>query len=292
MIKTIPISIAVISSVFLSAQDSASVASKNPEINTIPVSDSISATDLDFLKKKFDLKDVALSADTTPEFMGGMKQFRKRFFEFYKASHSKKDNNVRLYFIVEKTGYVRNYIAISPNKKLNKDAETAMQKVFERWKPATIKNQAVRYLMVFPVSTETFIEDNKEDENSKLQNINAAEIPDLNYLKTVFDLKGGVSKADTAPEFPNGMKAFKRKYFEVIETLNLKNNEKLDVHLYFIVEENGYVRNVTAVGKNKKHVKEAELGISRLTERWKPATINGKPVRYLFYFPLVSKKYD
>lgn len=117
-------------------------------------------------------------------------------------------------------------------------------------------------------------------------------LPDYQIIKNKLDLKQVVTKADTIPEFPGGMIAFKKKYFENIETLDLKNNEKVDIRLYFIVEKNGYVRNATAVSKNKKHAEEAELGVRRIFVRWKPAKLNGQPVRYLFYFPLTSKKYN
>jgi len=117
-------------------------------------------------------------------------------------------------------------------------------------------------------------------------------LPDYKIIKTKLDLKQVVTKADSLPEFPGGMNAFKRKYFENIETLDLKHNEKVDTRLYFIVEKTGYVRNVTAVAKNKKHAEAAEQGVRKIFARWKPAKINGKPVRYLFYFPLTSKKYN
>lgn len=117
-------------------------------------------------------------------------------------------------------------------------------------------------------------------------------VPDYNYIKTKLDLKQVVTKADTIPEFPGGMNAFKRKYFENIETLDLKNNEKIDTRLYFIVEKNGYVRNATAVATNKKHAEAAELGVRKIFVRWKPAKLNGQAVRYLFYFPLKGKVYN
>ena len=117
-------------------------------------------------------------------------------------------------------------------------------------------------------------------------------LPDYSIIKTKLDLKQVVTKADSLPEFPGGINAFKRKYFENIETLDLKHNEKVDTRLYFIVEKTGYVRNVTAVAKNKKHAEAAEQGVRKIFARWKPAKINGEPVRYLFYFPLTSKKYN
>ena len=120
---------------------------------------------------------------------------------------------------------------------------------------------------------------------------NPTPYPDYSVLQTKMSLKDVVTKADTLPEFPGGIKVFKRKYFESIETLDVKIKEKVDTRLYFIVEKNGYVRNVTAIGTNKKHAEAAELGLRRIFARWKPATINGEPVRYLMYFPLTSKEF-
>ena len=118
---------------------------------------------------------------------------------------------------------------------------------------------------------------------------NQTTYPDYSILQTKMSMKDVVTKADTIPEFPGGIKVFKRKYFESIETLDVKVKEKVDTRLYFIVEKNGYVRNITAVGSNKKHAEAAELGLRRIFARWKPATLNGEPVRYLMYFPLTSK---
>jgi len=116
-------------------------------------------------------------------------------------------------------------------------------------------------------------------------------IPDYDVVKTKMNLTDVVIKADTIPEFPGGIKVFKRKYFENIETLEVKIKEKVETRLYFIVEKSGYVRNVTTIGSNKKHAQAAELGLRRITTLWKPATINGEPVRYLMYFQLKNKEF-
>ncbi|MDF2551834.1 MAG: hypothetical protein K0R77_1109 [Chryseobacterium sp.] len=118
---------------------------------------------------------------------------------------------------------------------------------------------------------------------------NVTTYPDYSVVQKKMSLKDVFTNADTVPEFPGGIKAFKRKYFESIETLDVKIKEKVDTRLYFIVEKNGYVRNVTAVGTNIKHAEAAELGLKRIFARWKPATVNGEPVRYLMYFPLTNK---
>lgn len=146
--------------------------------------------------------------------------------------------------------------------------------------------------MVLGFSSLVFAQNTDEKKTVQTTITDVSGLPDYEVIKNRLDLKQVVTKADTIPEFPGGMDAFKRKYFENIETLDLKKNEKLDTRLYFIVEKNGYVRNVTAVAKNKKHAAAAEQGMRKIIVRWKPAKLNGEAVRYIFFFPLMSKKYN
>ena len=129
------------------------------------------------------------------------------------------------------------------------------------------------------------------DNKNAIEN-NITEIPNYGELvKKKINLKDVVVSADTPPEFPGGFNVFKQKYFEGMPTINLKQHQKLDTRIYFVVEKDGYVRNIAALGSDKKHVEAAELGIKRIFTRWKPATLNGKPVRYLYTFPLSARKY-
>ncbi|MBO6184965.1 MAG: hypothetical protein J6O88_09790 [Chryseobacterium sp.] len=148
------------------------------------------------------------------------------------------------------------------------------------------------FLMVLSFSSLVFAQNTDEKKTVETTISDVSGLPDYEVIKNKLDLKQVVTKADTIPEFPGGMDAFKRKYFENIENLDLKKNEKLDIRLYFVIEKNGYVRNVTAVSKNKKHAAAAEQGMRKIFVRWKPAKLNGEAVRYLFYFPLVSKKFN
>lgn len=116
-----------------------------------------------------------------------------------------------------------------------------------------------------------------------------SQLPDYEILKKKIKLEDVVTKADTAPEFPGGMENFKRQFAEKMDIINVKS-KNIDTRVYFIVEKNGYVRFVTATGSDKKHSDAAELAVRRLFIKWKPATVNGEPVRYLYTFPLTLKK--
>jgi hypothetical protein len=117
-----------------------------------------------------------------------------------------------------------------------------------------------------------------------------SQLPDYAVLKTKMKLDDVVAKADTAPEFPGGMDTFKRKFAESMDVIDVKSS-KINTRVYFIIEKTGYVRYVTATGDDKKHSQAAEVAVRRLFVKWKPATINGEPVRYMYTFPLTLKKY-
>ncbi len=115
-------------------------------------------------------------------------------------------------------------------------------------------------------------------------------IPDYAVLKTKMKLDDVVTKADVPPEYPGGKDAFKKTFAEKMDVIDVKST-KINTTLYFIVEKTGYVRYVKAISDNKQHAQAAEVAIRRMFVKWKPATINGEPVRYLYSFPLTLKKY-
>ncbi|MET3536545.1 energy transducer TonB [Chryseobacterium limigenitum] len=122
------------------------------------------------------------------------------------------------------------------------------------------------------------------------QKTDSPTITDYTFLKSKMKMDDVVTKADKAPEFPGGMEAFHRKFAENMDIIDVKTN-KINTRVYFIVEKNGYIRYVTATGDDKKHSAAAETAIRRMFVKWKPATINNEPVRYLYTFPLSLKKY-
>jgi hypothetical protein len=109
------------------------------------------------LKTKMKLGDVVTKADTPAEFPGGKEAFKKQFSEKMDIIDVKSGQiNTRVYFIVEKTGYVRFVTAISDNKQHGQAAETAVRRLFVKWKPAMIHGEPVRYLYTFPLTLKKY----------------------------------------------------------------------------------------------------------------------------------------
>ena len=117
------------------------------------------------------------------------------------------------------------------------------------------------------------------------------ELPDCAELQKRLDLKDVVTVADEEPEYPGGKKAYLYKVSENMPIIDIKNKEQFSTTIYVIVEKDGYVRRYAAISKNKKHAAAGEEAVKKVFERWKPAKIGGKPVRYIFYIPIGLRKW-
>jgi len=56
-----------------------------------------------------------------------------------------------------------------------------------------------------------------------------------------------------------------------------------------VVEPDGSVSSVRADGTNPIFNRQAEIAVYMLPEKFSPALVNGKPVRYNFSIPLAMK---
>lgn len=67
----------------------------------------------------------------------------------------------------------------------------------------------------------------------------------------------------------------------------LANQELLKTSVEFVVERDGSISSVHAVGDNFTFNRQAEIAMYLLPEKFDPALVNGTPVRYHFRLPLV-----
>lgn len=110
---------------------------------------------------------------------------------------------------------------------------------------------------------------------------------DYSYLITKIDLTDIHSEADEIPQYPGGINAFRKNFAQIFDpsVLNERSGTTLKTTAYFIIEKDGSVNNLIAVG-DKQYSKLVEKALKKIKTTWKPAIINGEPVRYLFRFPL------
>lgn len=87
-------------------------------------------------------------------------------------------------------------------------------------------------------------------------------------------------------EFPKGNNEFKKLIMNNFAIENIEGEGKIHCDLYFIIEKDGSITDMKAIGENKSFNTEALNAITKIKDKWIPATINGVPVRYKFRVPL------
>ncbi len=106
---------------------------------------------------------------------------------------------------------------------------------------------------------------NKEEELTKKQS-------ERNLLKNGSNI---FEEVELTPEFPGGQNSF----ISQIKS-NLIQNEYGKSEFSFIIEKDGSISNIDAIGDNEILNKDIIQSIKNIKYKWIPAKINSTPVRY------------
>ena len=93
---------------------------------------------------------------------------------------------------------------------------------------------------------------------------------------------------DRDAEFPEGFEVFKKLIMENFDTSKVKYKKKGRIFtvIVFVVQKDGSLADFSVSGENKQFNKEAIRAVTKIKEKWIPATINGQAVRERFKIPL------
>lgn len=110
-------------------------------------------------------------------------------------------------------------------------------------------------------------------------------------VKTVVDSSSLTFVVTKQPEFPGGLDEFKKKFKDNFDAASLKDSVSGIVKstIYYVVENDGTVNRIKAVGNNEAFNKEAERALKAINAKYEPASVNNIPVRYLMRLPLNMK---
>lgn len=86
--------------------------------------------------------------------------------------------------------------------------------------------------------------------------------------------------------FSKGSAEFQRLIAENFRLKKIRATSLISCEMNFIVERDGTLSNITATGDNESFNKEAIRAVTKIKEKWIPATINGQSVRQRFKVPL------
>lgn len=94
------------------------------------------------------------------------------------------------------------------------------------------------------------------------------------------------STLEKTPEYPGGINTLRSQVAEEFYFDSSADEKILKTNITFIVEREGNISNVNAEGDNPNFNRQAIIAVYLLPEKFKPATINGTPVRYMYRLPL------
>lgn len=113
---------------------------------------------------------------------------------------------------------------------------------------------------------------------------------DLNNIEPAIENKKDdavFSEVEQMPEFPGGLNSFRMKISQNFEMSEIPENAgKLTTTVNFIIEKDGSLSEIKAIGNNYSFNKEAMSVVQKIPQKWNPAKIGGKPVRYKLRLPL------
>ena len=106
-------------------------------------------------------------------------------------------------------------------------------------------------------------------------------------VKKVVDCSSLTFVVMKQPEFPGGMNEFRKKFSENFDATPLKaSGATLKTTIYFVVETDGTVNRIKAVGDNDEFNKEAERALKSIKTKYAPAKVNNLVVRHILRMPL------
>ena len=92
---------------------------------------------------------------------------------------------------------------------------------------------------------------------------------------------------DQRAEFPGGINAFRNKISSTLNQENFKNySGTLKSELSFVVNQDGSISDIKAIGSNSQFNIECEKAVKLITNKWAPAKINGEKVKSVYSLPV------
>ena len=92
--------------------------------------------------------------DKIPEFPGGINEFRKKFMKGFKSDKIKEKGLVKtlVTFVIEKDGSIIEVKALGGSQSFNDESIRAIKKIKEKWIPAELKGEKVKYSFRMPLT--------------------------------------------------------------------------------------------------------------------------------------------
>ena len=228
--------------------------------------------------------DTVLSVcEVMPEFPGGTEKFMEYLSGNIKYPEEAKEKGINgrvfINFVVEKDGSVTNVQVMKGIGGGCDDEAVRVVKAMPKWKPGMQDGKPVRVSYILPV---TF----KLDEGETYKPVKGETKPDKDGVWPI---------AETMPEYPGGMDGL-RDYLQ--ENLTIPENYKdietkveYRVLVQFVIAEDGSITKVEPLKPepSKKDLNDEAVRAIKGMPKWKPGTVDGKPVKVRYVVPVLFK---
>lgn len=116
-------------------------------------------------------------------------------------------------------------------------------------------------------------------------------LEDLNNIHSKALKSGNISDfvpvTDKSADYPGGLNALRQEVTNIFYTDGVYSETKtVKTDVAFIVEKDGSISNVHALGDNFTFNRQAEIALYSISEKFSPAIFKGNAVRYRYTLPL------
>jgi TonB family protein len=251
----------------------------------------ISTKDITNVKiKKVDNDSIYQIVEVMPEFPGGTEKMMDYLSKNIKYPEAAKEKGISgrafLSFVIEKDGAVSDVKVVKGIGKECDDEALRVVKAMPKWKPGLMKGKPVRVSYMLPIFF-------KLDEGEAYKPVKGETIAPQADVKP--DKNGIWDIAETMPEYPggiDGLKTFIQENLTVPEKYKeMDAKAEYRVFVQFVVAEDGSITNVELKKSepSKKDLNEEAVRVVKSMPKWKPGTVDGKPVKVRYMLPVLFK---
>lgn len=239
--------------------------------------------------KKVDNDSIYQIVEQMPEFPGGIDKLATYISENIKYPEAAKEKGVSgrvfISFVIEKDGSVNQVEVMRGIGGGCDDEAVRVVKAMPKWKPGMQKGKPVRVSYVLPI-TFKLDEGDKTPEEHVEQALEKAKKPNE---------EGVYQIAETMPEYPGGMDGL-RTFIQENLTVPEKYKEmdtkaEYRVFVQFVVAEDGSITNVELLKPepSKQDLNDEAVRVVKGMPKWKPGTVDGKPVKVRYTLPVTYR---
>ena len=226
--------------------------------------------------------------DQMPEYPGGMEMLMKYVAENVKYPEAAKEKNISgrvfVQFVIEKDGSVNEVKVLNSIGGGCDEEAVRVVKAMPNWKPGIKDGKPVRVRYNMPFNFKLDDAQPTKTDKKSVKNDKKDVKADENGVYTV---------PETMPEYPGGVEAMIAYFSENLTVPEKYTTGEFEYKLFvqFVVTEDGSVADVDLLKAmdSKQDLNDEAIRVVKSMPKWKPGTVDGKPVKVSYTLPIVYR---